>query len=78
MYLNQKSKKKKLDIKVIIMVWINRIPPRDMGWFKKINIVENIQLSINNATKITGNSLLKILILEVKDKGFLFSWSFKR
>jgi len=56
----------------IKIVCSKRIHPNDNGWFKKIKIIENIQFKINIYINISGNSLTKILILEIKDEGFFF------
>lgn len=61
------------------MVWINNVRPIARGCF----IFMKIKLKINKNVIsihciISRNSLIKILILGINDKEFLFSWSFKR
>lgn len=59
---------------LIVIVCKSRINPIDIGWFIKINNIDKI--SENFSKKISENSLLKILILEIKDKGISFSLKF--
>lgn len=63
------------EIKQINKVWIRSIRPIAKGCFIKIKIVLQINLNkYKNKLKIskTRNSLIKILILEINDKGFSF------
>lgn len=51
-------------------VWINIINPIERGWFikEKIIVIENISKLIKNCNiKLSRNSLIKTLILEIKN-----------
>lgn len=79
MYENQNEKNiDPLNIQVK-NVWIIKIKPIERGCFNCINIILIIIIvNIINIIKISRSSLFKILILEINEKEFLFSWSFKR
>ena len=73
MYENQKVFVNSPVFKQIKIVWINRIIPILNGWLIEINK----KLLINNKNKInvcriTRNSLIKILILGIKDEWIYF------
>lgn len=54
-------------------VWINSINPIAIGCFICIKIVLEIKLMRDKINcKISGNSLFKILILGINDRGFSF------
>lgn len=58
------------------IVWIIRQEPRERGCFMYIAVIFIITENTNMLV-ISENSLIKILILEIKD-GVVFFWSFKR
>lgn len=77
MYENQYVLINNPDNKHIKNVWDKIIKPIDKGWFKKIIIIEIISMNVDkNIFVISKNSLIKIIILEIIDKDFLFLWSF--
>ena len=55
-------------IKEINEVWINKINPIAKGWFICVNTILNNILNIIIKKLISGNSLLKILILRINEK----------
>lgn len=50
-----------------IIVCIIKMNPKDRGWLIKIRINDKVHLIIENNNKISENSLIKILVLEIKD-----------
>lgn len=56
----------------IIIVWRRIVNPKERGCIRNIKIKDKIHLVIIIDSKISGNSLFKILILEIKDRIFLF------
>ena len=60
-------------IQQIVTVWINNIIPILNGWLICIKINLNNKVNVYNISCIISrNSLLKILILEIKDKELFF------
>lgn len=63
--------------KHVNIVWIKIINPIDKGWLRNnINKENNIIINDKIIFIISKNSLIKIIILEIIDKEFLFLWSF--
>lgn len=54
------------------MVWIIKIKPIDRGWFINKKIMENKKFNKIIKIMISESSLIKILILEIKDKMVYF------
>lgn len=79
MYEYQKLLFKQPVISLVEIVWIRSILPIEIGWFMKINIdnEHNLILKIIFIMSRTGNSLCKILILEINEGKILFLDVFK-
>ena len=56
----------------IMMVWISRISPMASGWFICVNEILNRDLIVIKVNFMSGNSLVKILILGINEKVYIF------